>query len=150
MKVSLVWKEKMQFKGLNENNSSVVAFDSNDPKFGGMGKGTTPKEIFLQSIAGCSAMDVISILNTMRADNPEKFTLEINGELTKEHPKVFSKFEVVYNIEGTTDAKKLKRAVELSQTKYCGLSVMMKKIADFTYRVVLNGETIQEVESKPE
>ncbi len=142
MKVNVAWKEKVQFEGRNEHNNIVIPMDSPDAVFGGENKGPTPKELFLQSIAGCSSIDVISILSKMKASMPESFVVDVDGEVPEEHPKVFVSISLIYNVKGATEKDKLIKAVTLSQEKYCGLSIMMKKITAFSFKVILNGEEI--------
>jgi len=144
MNVVLKWNEKMQFEGVTEGVNEVVKMDALDPAFGGEKNGTTPKHIFLQSIAGCSAMDIVTILKKMKADLPDSFEVAVNGDLTEDHPKVFTNISLNYIIKGKTDPKKLIRAVKMSQETYCGLSIMIKKIVEFSYKVTLNEELIHD------
>ncbi len=104
--------------------------------------GETPKHLFLQSVAGCTGIDVIAILEKMRAPVPELFRIEVEAPLTDEHPKVFTAFEITYLFEGTGDPDKLVRAITLSQEKYCGISAMFRKIAPLSWRALLNGAEI--------
>jgi putative redox protein len=133
MKAGIVWKESMTFEGFNDRNEekNIVKPD-----------GPTPKHLFLQSIAGCTAMDVIGILEKMHSKMPSSFTVSVEGDVTEEHPKVFKNFIMIYTVEGNVDSEKLKRAVKLSQESYCGISTMAKKIAPFEIKVVLNGNEI--------
>lgn len=140
--VSLEWNEKMQFEGSTDSNEYRVLHDSMLAEVGGEGKGVTPKHLFLQSIAGCTAMDVIHILSRMRADLPDRFAIQVQGEIADEDPKVFTDIELVYIVEGNVDRNKLSRAVKMSQETYCALSIMVKRITAFTYRVMLNGDEI--------
>lgn len=142
MKISLEWKEKMQFEAATDSNEYRVHLDSILPETGGEGKGATPKHLFLQSIAGCTAMDVIHILSRMHAQLPDRFEIQVNGEVAEKEPKVFTDIEMVYVIEGDVDRNKIIRAVSLSQETYCALSIMVKQVAGFTYRVILNGEEV--------
>jgi putative redox protein len=142
MNVSLEWKEKMQFEAFTDSNEYQVLLDSSLPDIGGEGKGVTPKHLFLQSIAGCTAMDVVHILSRMRAELPGRFAIQVQGEVADKEPKVFTAIEMIYIVEGNVDANKLIRAVKMSQETYCALSIMVKKVTAFTYRVILNGEDI--------
>ncbi len=142
MKVSVAWKENMRFEAANDSNDSRADMDSTDPELGGEGKGQSPKHMFLQSIAGCTAMDVIYILKKMREKLPDSFFIDVRGEVADEMPKVFKSINLVYNFKGKSDKEKLIKAVKLSQEKYCSISIMVRKICDFKYSVVLNGSTI--------
>lgn len=142
MKVSLTWKEKMQFTTANALNKVSIPIDSPDPAFGGEGKGEMPKHMFLQSIGACSAMDVVSILTKMHAVMPDDFRIEITGEQTETQPKVFTSINLRYIFNGGTEPEKIIKAVGLSQEKYCGLSIMIKKIVKFSFSVELNSTVI--------
>lgn len=141
MKVSLVWKDKMKFDAPNGSKTASIIFDSSDPEIGGEGKGHTPKEAFLQSLAGCSGMDILHILGKMRA-MPDRFYMEVRGDTADKDPRVFTGIEMIYFVEGTTEKDKLLKAVKLSQETYCSLSIMVKKVTEFRYTVILNGEVI--------
>ncbi len=133
MKAGVIWKEKMEFDGFNDKNDKLNLISDQGP---------TPKHLYLQSIVGCTAMDVIAILEKMRVDMPTSFNVEIEADLTDEHPKIFKDFKVVYFVEGKTDEERLKRAVILSQDRYCGVSKMAKMVSDFSYKIVFNGKEI--------
>jgi len=133
MKAGVKWIQSMEFAGFNDKNSENNIVKSEGP---------TPKHLFLQSIAGCTAIDVIGILEKMRVDKPAGFKAEVEGDLTEDHPKVFKNFKMIYIVEGDIDPEKLKRAVNLSQEHYCGISKMAKMIAELSITVILNGKTI--------
>jgi len=81
----------------------------------------------LVSLAGCTAMDVISILKKMR-EPVSWFNLKVSGDLTEEHPKKFTSFKVIYQFKKSDglNPDNVLKAVELSQTKYCGVSATLK------------------------
>ena len=89
-------------------------------------------------------MDVIAILRKMHAEMPENFEVKLVGEKAEEYPQVFTSMKMTYIVNGSTDKNKLIKAVKLSQETYCALSIMAKKITDFSYVVLLNGEKILE------
>lgn len=132
-------KDGMHFNG--ELDGFDIPLDAGE-QFGGQGKGPKPKGLLLTGLAGCTAMDVISILRKMRSE-PEDFSVEAESELTDEHPKVFKGYLVTYHIKGEkVTAEKAKKAVELSLESYCGVSKMLKEGAPLNYKIVLNGEEI--------
>lgn len=133
MKAGVIWKKSMEFNGFNDKNDATNLVTTPGP---------SPKHLFLQSIAGCTAMDVVLILEKMHVEMPFKFSVSIDADLTEDHPKVFSAFRMVYHFEGNTDSEKLKRAVKLSQDKFCGISTMVKRIAPFEIKIELNGSEI--------
>ena len=110
--------------------------------FGGSDAGIRPKELLLLSLAGCTASDVISILQKKRA-KIDDFEINITAEMTEEHPKVYSKIDLEYVFYGDdVDTKAVERAIELSQTKYCGVTAMLEKALtiNHTYRIVKRGD----------
>ncbi|HPA73880.1 MAG TPA: OsmC family protein [Spirochaetota bacterium] len=145
MKVTIDWKEKMQFEASNDANAARMAIDITDPELGGEGKGQSPKQMFLQSLAGCTGMDIIHIMKKMRAALPAKFSLEVSGETVETEPKVFTKIHLVYHVEGDVDAGKLMKAVNMSQDTYCSIGAMVKKVCDYSWEVYLNGNRISPV-----
>jgi putative redox protein len=131
--ISSEWKNGMQFETqVNEHSLTIDA----EAQFGGVDAGPRPKPLLLVSLAGCTGMDVVSLLKKMRVDVTE-FTINVTGVLTEEHPKYYHKIHVVYNFSGTDiDQSKVEKAVALSQEKYCGVSAMLSKAADLTYEIV--------------
>jgi len=131
-KVSTSWKEKMQFDSkLGEHHIILDA----SPEVGGENKGPRPKELMLASIAGCTGMDVISILNKMKVDI-ESFEIDVEAEVTEEHPKHYTSMHLLYKFKGKNlEYDKLKKAIDLSQDKYCGVSAVYRKAMPLTYEI---------------
>ena len=89
------------------------------------------------SLAGCTASDVISILQKKKAPLDD-FEINVKADLTEEYPQVFTKIDLEYVFYGKDlSAKDIERAIELSQTKYCGVTAMLKKAMEisYTYRI---------------
>jgi putative redox protein len=106
-----------------------------DPMVGGRNRGPKPKGLTLSSLAGCTAMDVISILRKMRVP-VEGFSVHAKAELTADHPRVFTGVHITYRFKGKDlPMDKLENAVKLSQEKYCGVSAMLRKAARLTYEI---------------
>lgn len=125
-------KEEMHF--VAEIDGHKIDIDA-DEQFGGKDNGPRPKGLTLVSLAGCTAMDVISILRKMRT-NPEGLRVEVESELTTEHPKVYKEIHLKYYVKGDVPLKKIERAVELSQSTYCGVSAMLKKAVPITHEII--------------
>ena len=142
LNISINWKEKMQFTATNDKTNYEVAIDVPYVEEGGEKKGTTPKHLFLQSIAGCTGQIVVMFLRKMKAEMPEKFNINITGKLTSEHPMYFENIAITYNVEGKTDANKLKKVIQMSEEQYCGLTLMVGKMAKIDSTIFLNGENI--------
>ena len=101
-------------------DSHNIVFDA-DKEFGGQDLGPTPKPLLLTSLAGCTGMDVTSLLKKMRVE-VEEFEVNVSGQLTDEHPKYYSTIHVEYIFKGSDlNKEKLEKAVNLSQERYCGV-----------------------------
>ncbi|OYT59930.1 osmotically inducible protein OsmC [Euryarchaeota archaeon ex4484_178] len=121
--------EGMRFLAETENHSIVLESD-----YLKVQKAPAPMEAFLMSLGGCTGMDVVAILKKMRAE-PRKFEIYIDGERAQEHPKVYTKVRIKYCFEGT-DYEKAKKAVELSQNRYCPVSAMLRRSgAEIEYEI---------------
>lgn len=136
MKVSVKHIKGMHFQG--EGSSKVVTNIDTSVTAGGSGHGSNPMELLLMAIAGCSGMDIVSILGKMQV-KVQKFETTVEGERASDHPKVFKDIEVVYKFWGESlPEDKLLRAVELSMKKYCSVGNMVDKAANLTYRIEVN------------
>ena len=134
MKSKAVLKDGMYFIG--ELDGFDIPVDA-DEKVGGRNLGPKPKGLVLTSLAGCTGMDVISILRKMKIE-PESFSVEVEAGVTDEHPKVFDGVKIIYRLKGKNiPREKVKHAVELSQDKYCGVSAMLKKATTIDYEIVI-------------
>lgn len=134
MEMNVSWQGEMAFQGTDGNNSVIMDALS---KGGGEGKGLTPKQLLLTSLAGCTAMDVISILSKMKVV-PEYFNIKIESQTNNEHPIYFKQIKLIYQFRGEgLPVEKLKKAVSLSQEKYCGISYMLGKAAELSFEVEL-------------
>lgn len=130
--VSTKWIDNMAFEAeVNGHKFLIDAAEAN----GGQNKGPRPKPFMLTALAGCTAMDVISILKKMRV-TPEYFNVKVEGGLTEEHPKHFFKMHVIYEFKGKDlPMEKLQKAVNLSEERYCGVSALYKKVIEMTSEI---------------
>lgn len=104
------------------------------PQFGGQDYGPTPKPLLLTSLAGCTGLDVVSILNKMRV--PIKyFNVVVSGELSETEPKVYTSIHITYQVDNAVPKDKVEKAVKLSQEQYCGVSAMLRKACELTYSI---------------
>ncbi len=130
--ISLNWQENMAFE--TEVNGHKLVIDAYD-EVGGQDKGPRPKPLILVSLGGCTAMDVISILKKMKV-KIEGFKVHVEGDLTEEHPKRFSKMHVIYEFKGKDlPMAKLKKAISLSEERYCGISATLKDVVVLTSEI---------------
>lgn len=98
-----------------------------NPEIGGTQQGPSPKKVLLSTLAGCTGIDVVSLLHKMRVQFSD-FEIITDADLTTEHPKVFTHINLTYRIRvAPEDREKVEKAVHLSEEKYCGISAMLKK-----------------------
>lgn len=97
----------------------------------------TPMELVLLGLIGCTGVDMASILQRMRQPL-EGLEVSATYERSEAHPKVFTKIHLTYSLRGALDEKKVVRAMELSETKYCSVSAMLGKTVDITHEYILN------------
>jgi putative redox protein len=135
-KVETQWISEMSFNSTVNNHRIVM---DSDPAFGGQEKGPRPKMLVLSALGGCTGMDVVSILNKMKV-SPDSFRVVAEADIADEHPKVFTKIHLTYEFKGKNLSQdKLKKAVNLSQERYCSVSAMLKKVCPFTYEIKITG-----------
>ena len=133
-KINSVWKGNMAFEA--NIDGFKITLDA-DESVGGQNLGPRPKALTLVSLAGCTAMDVVSILKKMRV-TPDYFNVEVEGELTDEHPKYYHHIHIRYIFRGEDlPMDKLEKSVNLSQDRYCGVSVLLAKGAKITHEIVV-------------
>jgi putative redox protein len=132
LSVDVQWTSDMAFKA-NVNGHEIML--DVDEQWGGKNLGPRPKPLLLASLAGCTGMDVISILKKMRIE-PEYFNVKAEGEVTEEHPKHYTKIHLIYEFKGQDlQLDKLEKAVTLSQDQYCGISFTLKKAVELTFEI---------------
>ena len=132
--VVVSWKkEGLLFEGVTAHGRVDLASSLDEP-----GQGATPMELLATALAGCTGMDVVSILQKMRQPL-EALRVEVRGEKAEEHPKRFTALEVVYYLKGALDEKKVRRAIELSETKYCPVEATLRPAVALSSRYVLEG-----------
>lgn len=123
MKASVTMKQGMSFVGTADSGFSVDLGAS--PAVGGDDDGFRPMELMLISLAGCTAMDVISILRKKR-QKVTGFEVRVSADQADEHPKVFTDILVTYIVHGpNVDPAAVERSIELSTTKYCPAQAML-------------------------
>lgn len=127
-KIKLTWQDNNVFESVHDDG--IVMIDN--PDEGAENKGMRPKALMLSSLAGCSALDIVSLLKKMRAE-VDDFKIDVTAELTDEHPKIYKDVIVTYRFFGSDFKKdKIQKAVDLSVDKYCGVMEMFRKFTDVT------------------
>jgi putative redox protein len=133
-KVNVNWTEEMSFEAtVNDHKIVLDAVEA----VGGKNRGPRPKPLTLVSLGGCTGMDVVSILKKMRVEF-DGFNVDIEGELTDEHPKYYHKIKIIYKFKGKDLPKdKIEKAVNLSQDRYCGVTAMLGKASTIEHEIIL-------------
>jgi putative redox protein len=130
--VVVSWKkEGLLLEGVTAHGRLDMASGLDEP-----GQGATPMELLAAALAGCTSMDVLSILQKMRQPL-EGLRVEVHGERADEHPKRFISLEVVYYLTGALDEKKVRRAIELSETRYCSVAATLRPAVSISSRYVI-------------
>ncbi len=101
-----------------------------------VGAGATPMELLAVALGGCTAMDVVSILQKMRQPL-EDLQVEVSGEKADEHPKRYLTLEIVYRLKGDLDEHRVKRAIELSESRYCSVQATLRPGVRISSRFVI-------------
>jgi len=126
------WKGNMKFESDVYGHKVVVDADAS---VGGEDSGPRPKPLMLVALAGCTGMDVESILKKMKVEL-EGLNIIIEGEQTEEHPKHYSELKVIYEFKGKhLPMDKLEKAVNLSEDRYCGVNAIYKKAIKMSYEI---------------
>ena len=134
-KVITKWSEGMKFQTIGPNGSSITVGSSLE---GDNQKVPSPKALMLSSLAACSGIDVVSILEKMKIKLSD-FKIKTIGSLTQEHPKYYNKVLMEYHFYGEQlDKEKINKAVNLSITKYCGVMEMFRSFAEITTKIHYN------------
>lgn len=135
-KVSTAYKSGMSFE--SDIDGHKLLMDA-APEVGGNNEGPRPKPLMLAALAGCTGIDVVSILKKMRVEF-ESFDIDVEADVTEEHPKHYTAMHIIYRFKGENlDPEKLDKAVSLSQERYCGVSEVYRKAMKITYEIqILN------------
>ena len=130
-----IWDGGMRFVHTSASGHEVIT----DAPVGGGGTDTapTPMELILLGVIGCTAVDVTAILTKMK-EPLEGLEVTAEYERADEHPRVYTRIHLIYKFKGTLNEKKVVRAIDLSENKYCSASAMVGKIA-----VITNEYTIE-------
>jgi putative redox protein len=129
---------------LKNERGHIVNVDSR-PEFGGDNMGASPMELILMGVAGCSGIDMISILKKQRQEITS-FKAEVEGERVQvDEAKPFKDIHVVFYLEGTINGDKAAKAAQLSFDKYCSVSKTLEPNVTIHYKVVVNGEELAKI-----
>jgi putative redox protein len=128
MKTTTIWKTGQAFDSFQ--NNSKIEIDAR--------AGFSPKALLLSGLAGCTGIDVVDILEKMRVPFAD-LQIDAEAEQTEEHPRVFKNIALTYRIRtGEENRGKIKKAIDLSLEKYCGVAAMLKKNSRIEYEIVIS------------
>ncbi|GAA4801509.1 OsmC family protein [Litoribaculum gwangyangense] len=126
--ITTTWLGDMKFESTNPSGHNL--FIEAGPDSGGKGEGYRPKALMLSSLAGCSGLDVAAIIEKMKL-KLDTFKIEIEANLTEEHPKYYDKVSMHFHFYGNElNEKRLQKAVDLSVEKYCGVMEMFRQFSE--------------------
>lgn len=135
MDAKVIWKNRMSFNGTSDSGFTVPL--GTTPEVGGDDDGFRPLELLAVGLAGCTAMDVISILSKKRQD-VKSFEVNVHADRQEEHPKVFTHITIEYVLSGNNLSREaVERAVQLSAEKYCPAQAMFAKIVSIELKITL-------------
>lgn len=135
MDAKLDWKTGLSFEGTADSGFIIPLGTATSE--GGLDDGFRPMELLLVGLAGCTSMDVISIMKKKQQD-VTAFEVKVHADRAPEHPKIFTNIEMEYILTGRNlDPVAAKRSVELSETKYCPAIAMLRKAVNITTRITL-------------
>jgi putative redox protein len=131
--VETQWKGGMSFEAHTPDGKTVLM----DVPGSDGAKGASPKILLIAGLTGCTGMDTVSILEKMKISDYQ-LRIEADYHTTDEHPKIYDRIHLRYCFSFSKEPPKenVRKAVELSQTKYCGVSAMLKKAAAITWEIV--------------
>lgn len=132
----VTYVQGLQFVGEASSGHAIV-LDAN-PEFGGHNSGLRPMELLLVSLAGCSGMDIISILKKKKQD-VTGLEINVKGKKADDHPKKFTEITLEFLVKGRGISENaVKRAIDLSMNKYCSVKASLEVTAqiDFSYRII--------------
>jgi putative redox protein len=136
MDATVVWKKGLSFTATGHTSGFSVPMGA-DPKVGGENDGFRPTEMVLVGLAGCTGMDVISILEK-KQQQVTAFEVRAHGERADTDPKRFISFLIEYVVTGTgIDSAAVNRAVELSETKYCSVMATLREAGPFQRKITI-------------
>ena len=130
MKTITTWKRNHIFESDHDGNKINVDGDKKH--------GHGPKALLLSGLAGCSGIDIVDILKKMRVEFSD-LKIEVEAHQTEENPKVFTGINIIYYLKTKKENEdKVRKAIDLSLEKYCGVSAMLRKNSPINYQLVIH------------
>lgn len=134
--ITTTWLSELAFEA--EVDGHKIYMDSS-MEHGGKNTGPRPKPLMMVALAGCTAMDVAAILKKMKV-RMDGFSVDVEGDVSEDHPKRFLGMKVIYRVKGKDiEKKKIEKAVNLSNTRYCGVSANYSKAFPIEHEIIIEG-----------
>ena len=133
--IDVTWSDNMKFTTNIDGHNLILdaAIDN-----GGFNEGPRPKALMMVALAGCTGMDVVSILAKMKVEL-DNFDVKVGGEQSEEQPVHYISMHIIYEFWGKDLPKeKLEKAISLSQERYCGVAAVYKQVMPVTYELVVH------------
>ena len=134
MKMTATWAGGMRF--VYESGTGHGLLTDAPEAAGGGNTAATPIELLILGLIGCTGVDVTSILTKMK-EPLEGLSVTAETERAEEHPKVYTKIHLTYLVKGDVNEKKLERAINLSETRYCSASAMLSRTVEITHEYLI-------------
>lgn len=132
--ITSTWLSDLAFEA--DVDGHKIYMDSSR-EHGGKNTGPRPKPLMMVALAGCTGMDVAALLKKMKVKFDE-FTVEVEGDITEEHPKRFKGMKIIYRLKGKDiNRKYVDKAVNLSTNRYCGVSANYSKAFPITHEIII-------------
>ena len=132
--IKATWLNDLSFEA--EVDGHKIYLDT-AAEHGGKNLGPRPKPLMMVALAGCTGMDVAAILKKMRVD-VESLIIEVEGDVTEDHPKRFEGMKVIYRVKGKdVPLASVEKAVMLSKDKYCGVSANYSQAFPIAHEIII-------------
>jgi putative redox protein len=129
MKTSTTWKTGQNFESVQNGHKIEISGNA----------GFSPKALLLSGLSGCTGIDVVDLLEKMRVPFAD-LTVDAEAEQTAEHPRVFTTIHLTFRVKTeASQLEKVRKAIDLSLDKYCGVAAMLKKNSRIEYEIVITG-----------
>lgn len=137
----------MTFAAKSDSNHWVIM--DGPTESGGADAGSRPKELLLMSLGGCTGSDVVAILRKKRS-TAERLEVHLTGETREEHPQIFTQIHIEYVVYGDNiNTADVERAIELSTTKYCSVSAMLRETVNITHSYRIEPSLTRQADKDP-
>ncbi len=134
------WSGEMKFTACVDGHEIVM---DADPEFGGSNEGPRPKPLLLAALTGCAGMDIVSLLEKMKVKD-YSLSMDAQAETSSEHPVIYQSITLFFHFKGKElPPDKIKKAVNLSLERYCGVYAMLNKAAKVIAKITINAQEIE-------